>query len=245
MTIHECLVPFSSRTLQFVGWRGVLRVQKLLWFYIFFDFWAPEYVKKWSKNTHSFLVCFMTVHGCLVQFQSRMLRFSGRRKLEESRTAVVTRSVLSLSTRIHVIVMKRWKHWKIGKASTTQACSEAWLRIEKFFKFVARWWLAIETPHGSVTYAFLLESSDVWKKWHINVDHYLYIDKQLTFNESPFIRPATLTVSLPDVIRPIYRVIVAPIEYLNHFDSFFSFYFRYSSRRYWNFEIIGKPWRPV
>jgi len=81
---------------------------------LFYDFWAQEYMKKWSKNAQSFLVCFMTVSGCLAQFSSRMLRFSGRRGLEESRTAVITRFLRSLSTGIHVIVMERWQHWKTG-----------------------------------------------------------------------------------------------------------------------------------
>jgi len=44
-----------------------------------------------------------------------MLRFSGRRRLEGSKTAVITRFVLSLSTRIHVIVNGKMVTLKNGE----------------------------------------------------------------------------------------------------------------------------------
>jgi len=100
--------PIFKSCTSFFGVEGGLRGQKLLWSHVFSISEHRNTWKRCPKMPTVFLACFMTVHGCEVQFSSRMLRFSGRRGLEGSKTAVITRFVLSLSTRIHVIVMERW-----------------------------------------------------------------------------------------------------------------------------------------
>jgi len=110
MTIHECLVPFSSRTLHFEEWRGVCGVKNCC-DYTFFRFLSTRIHEKVVQKCPQFSSAFYDrtlVLGPI--FKSYMLHFSGRRGLEGSKTAVITRFVLSLSTRIHVIVMERRQH---------------------------------------------------------------------------------------------------------------------------------------
>jgi len=96
--------PYMSAWFDFGSYTSFLGVargggwSKLLLIPHFFDFWAPEYVKKWSKNDQILLGCFMTIHECLVQFSNRTLHFEGWRGVCGvcgAKTAVIPRFSIS------------------------------------------------------------------------------------------------------------------------------------------------------